>query len=86
MMLNAGLIVLGLLAGTLHFALLRWNTALYARPGGIGLGAALQAARIGTLGGVLLAVVQLGALPLLLVTLGVVIARPAVMRWMAAAP
>jgi hypothetical protein len=84
MMLDAAFIAFGLLVGALHFSLLRWNTTFYARPGAVGLGAALQLARIGALGGVLVLAARQGALPLLLVALGVLIARPVVMRWMTA--
>jgi hypothetical protein len=86
MIADAGFIALGLLAGTLHFSLLRWNTAVYARPGRIGLAAVLQVVRIGVLGGLLLLAARQGALPLLLMALGVLIARPVVMRVLGAAP
>ncbi|HEY1411505.1 MAG TPA: ATP synthase subunit I [Rhodopila sp.] len=86
MILDLGFIALGLLAGTLHFALLRWNTSLYARPGRISVGAALQVARIGVLAGLLVVVARQGALPLLLMALGVLAARPVVMRWVVAGP
>jgi uncharacterized membrane protein (UPF0136 family) len=86
MILDVGFIALGLLAGTLHFTLLRWNTSLYARPGRIGLGAALQVVRIGVLAGLLAMAARQGALPLLLMALGVLVARPVVMRWVAAQP
>jgi uncharacterized membrane protein (UPF0136 family) len=86
MIVAAGFIALGLLAGTLHFALLRWNTSLYAGPGRIGLGAALQVVRIGVLAGLLVVAARQGALPLLLMALGVLVARPVVMRWAVAEP
>lgn len=81
MMIDAGFIVLGLLAGTLHFSLLRWNTTFYARPGRVALGAALQILRLAVLTVILVLAARQGPLPLLLVALGVVIARPVVMRW-----
>ena len=86
MIVDAGCLVLGLLAGTLHFALLRWNTLFYARPGRLWTAVALQAARLAGLGGLLFAAAMHGALPLLLTALGVVIARPVVTRWAAAEP
>ncbi|WP_158258684.1 N-ATPase subunit AtpR [Rhodopila globiformis] len=76
----------GLAAGTLHFALLRWNAALYGRAGGIGGAVALQLLRLAVLGGVLAVIATYGALPLLLAALGVVAARPVVVRLMAPAP
>ena len=84
MIADAGFFALGLLAGTLHFSLLWWNAVFYARPGRAGMGAALQAVRIGALAGILVLTARHGALPLLLTALGVLIARPIVMLWMAA--
>ncbi|MDR3529146.1 MAG: ATP synthase subunit I [Rhodopila sp.] len=86
MITDAGFIAFGLMVGVLHFSLLRWNTTLYARPGWFGTGAALQVGRLGTLGGLLAVVALHGALPLLFTALGVLIARPVVMRWMAPLP
>lgn len=84
MIFDAGFLALGLLAGAVHFSLLRWNTEFYARPGRVGIGAALQVARMAVLAGVLVLAARQGALPLLLVALGVLIARPVVVRWMTA--
>jgi hypothetical protein len=86
MIVDAGCLVLGLLAGTLHFALLRWNTLFYARPGRLWTAVGLQAVRMAGLGGLLFAAALLGALPLLLTALGVLIVRPVVTRWAAAEP
>jgi hypothetical protein len=86
MMADAGFLAVGAFAGTLHFALLRWNTALYARAGRIAAAAALQVLRLGALAGLLVIVARQGALPLLLAALGLLIARSFVIRWMAAAP
>jgi F1F0 ATPase subunit 2 len=80
MIADAGFLALGLVAGTLHFSLLRWNTIFYARPGRIGMGAALQLARLAVLAALLTMVARQGALPLLLTALGVLIARPIVVR------
>ena len=71
---------LGMAAAVLHFGLLRWNTALYARPGGLVSGIGLQAARMVALAGVLYAIALHGAVPLLLATLGLLLARPFVLR------
>ena len=75
----AGLIA-GLAGGVAHFALLRWNTALYLRPRGLGRAIALQALRLVLLAGVLVALARQGALPLLLGALGVLAARWIVLR------
>lgn len=80
MMTDAAFTALGLVAGGLYFALLRWNTSLYARPGRVWIAAALQAGRMAALGGLLYLAALSGALPLLLTALGIVIARPIVMR------
>jgi hypothetical protein len=82
----AGCFALGLLAGALHFGSLRWNTVFYARPGRLWTAMGLQSARIAGLGGVLFATSLHGALPLLLTALGILVARPLVTRWVAAAP
>lgn len=79
MILDAGFLAFGLLAGTLHFSLLRHNAALYAHPGRVWMGAGLQVVRIGLLAGLLVVVARHGAFPLLLMALGVLIARPVVM-------
>jgi len=77
---DAGYLAVGLLAGTLHFGLLRWNAALYTRAGGIWMAAALQAARFGVLAGLFVIAALHGAMPLLLSALGLLIARPIVIR------
>ena len=75
----AGLIV-GLVGGTAHFVLLRWNTDLYLRPHGLGRAIALQGLRLALLAVVLVALARQGALPLLLGALGVLAARWIVLR------
>jgi hypothetical protein len=80
MIADAGFVGLGLVAGTLHFSLLRWNTIFYARAGSVGVGAALQLARLALLAVLLTMVARQGAPPLLLTALGVLIARPIVVR------
>ncbi len=81
MIADAGSLAGGLVAGTLYFALLRWNTMLYARAGRIWVAIAMHVSRLGTLAGVLTLIALHGALPLLLTALGLLIARPVVMRW-----
>ena len=72
--LNAGFVVFGAAAGLMHFHLLRWNTGLFITGGALRAFGA-QALRLATLAGVLVVMVRLGALPLLLTALGVMIAR-----------
>jgi F-type H+-transporting ATPase subunit epsilon len=78
MTLDAGFVAFGILVGSVHFLLLRWNATLYARPGRIWVSAGLQLARITVLGALLAVAAAQGALPLLLMALGVLIARPVV--------
>jgi hypothetical protein len=85
MIADAGFVAAGALAGLLYFGLLRWNTTLYLGGERAGLGAALHIVRLGALTALLVLTATCGALPLLLTALGVLIARPLVMRWIAAA-
>jgi len=78
----AAFLALGAVAGTVFFVLLRWNTSLYAQ-GGVFWGVGLQVVRIAVLVAVLIPIARLGALPLLLTALGLLIVRPIVMRVMA---
>lgn len=82
----AGFLALGLAAGGLFFALLRWNAALYAQAGQGGgplwRPLVLSLSRLLVLGAILTAVAHYGALPLLAAALGVMIARPVVTRMM----
>jgi N-ATPase, AtpR subunit len=80
MITDIGFLAVGLLAGTLHFALLRRNAALFVQPGRIWMAAALQVARLGVLAGLLVMAALHGASPLLLTALGLLIARPIVLR------
>ncbi len=78
-----GFLLAGLFGGLLYFALLRWNTTLYVDGSGDrepprgcrscawSLSAVFSHSPPST-----------GALPLLLTALGVLIARPLVVRWM----
>lgn len=79
----AGWLALGLLAGGLFFALLRWNVGLYARGGALWRALALGLGRLLVLGVILTGVARYGAVPLLATALGVLIARPVVTRVMA---
>jgi len=79
----AAFVALGFAAGTLFFALLRWNASLYMRGGGLALGVAIQVVRLAAVGGLLALVALHGAVPLLLTTLGLLIARPIVLRLLA---
>lgn len=76
-------VFLGLMAGGLFFALLRWNTSLYIRGGSLGFALAIQATRIAAVGGLFALIAVHGALPLLLTALGLLIARPIVLHCMA---
>jgi len=79
-------IILGLylaaggLAGTFYFLAVWWNARLFAERGGTALTILLMLGRIVILGGVLTIAARQGAMPLLLMALGVFIARFAVMR------
>lgn len=72
---------LGFMAGALFFALLRWNAMLYVRGGSLARALGLQAIRLAAMGGLLIVVALHGALPLLLTALGLLIARPVVLRF-----
>jgi hypothetical protein len=73
---------LGFTAGALFFALLRWNTWLYMGGGSLAFAVALQALRVASVGGLFVLIALHGALPLLLTALGLLIARPVVLRCM----
>ena len=79
----AGFLALGFAAGALFFALLRWNTSLYTRGDGLAFGAAVQLLRLAALAGLLALVALHGALPLLLTTSGLLIARASLLRLLA---
>ena len=75
----------GVAAGLLHFLLLRWNTRLFITTG-VPRAIGIQALRLVALAGVLLLAARLGAMPLLLTALGVLIARQIVVRRTQAVP
>jgi F1-F0 ATPase (N-ATPase) AtpR subunit len=71
---------LGFMAGTLFFALLRRNAWLYMRGGSLAFAVALQGVRFAAVCLLLVLTALHGALPLLLTALGLLIARPVVLR------
>lgn len=79
----AAFLALGFAAGTLFFALLRWNAALYTRGGAPVPAVAIQLVRLAAVAGLLALVALHGALPLLLTAMGLLIARPIVLRVLA---
>ncbi len=76
----ASFLLVGLAVGALFFVLLRWNTMLYTRGGSLALALCIQCARTAVLGCVFVSTARYGALPLLLTALGLLIARPVVLR------
>jgi hypothetical protein len=74
-------LLVGFAAGTVNFALLRWNTVLYAEARRSRVAIAMHVSRLGTLAVLLTLIALHGALPLLLTALGLLIARPLVIRW-----
>jgi hypothetical protein len=70
----------GLAGGVSHFALLRWNTLFYVKAGALAYAIGLQLLRLAATASLLGLAAWHGALPLLLVGLGIVLARPVVLR------
>lgn len=85
MITDVGFFAAGLAAGTVYFTLLRWNTMLYVGVGRLWTAAAAQIARFLALAGLFTIAALHGGLPLLLTALGVLVARPCVIRWQAPA-
>lgn len=87
--LGSAALILYLLAGAslglVYFAILQWTVRLFAGGAGGSLVVPLYAVRIAAAVLVFWLVAQQGALPLLLVLLGFLIARIAVQRWSKAA-
>ena len=75
----AGHFVAGALLSTLYFTSLWWNARRLASGGGVLTTVTLMLARFALLAGLLVLASFEGALPLLTMALGVLIARPAVM-------
>lgn len=79
-------LLVGLAGGAAHFALLRWNTRLYLEGRAIAPALVVQAARLVATALILLFAARHGAMPLLLVAFGVVLARPLLLRMLVAPP
>jgi hypothetical protein len=79
-------LLIGLAGGTVHFLLLRWNTSLYVGAGGLGRAVGAQALRMASVAVLLGIAARHGVLPLLLAALGIMIARPLVLRTIEATP
>ncbi|MFM0136290.1 N-ATPase subunit AtpR [Caballeronia grimmiae] len=69
----------GVLAGLVHFTMLRWNVRLMTT-GSSGKAIALQFARLGALGTIFLVLARTGPWALLSGTAGLLVARHAVLR------
>ena len=70
----------GIVAGIVYFECLAWNVRLFAEGGSVSMTIVLMAGRIALLGGMLVLASHQGALPLLMMALGVFIARFAIIR------
>lgn len=75
----------GIAAGTLYFVCLWWNARQFAERGGTWPAILLLLGRIALIGCTLTLAARQGAMPLLVMALGVFIARFAVMRGLRAA-
>jgi F1F0 ATPase subunit 2 len=71
----------GALLGLLHFALLRWTVDRLGQRRGTALAIGAAALRLAATAAGLATVARAGALALLLATLGLVLARHAVVHW-----
>ena len=76
----------GFVGGVAHFVLLHRNTLLYVSNGDLLTAIGLQALRLAAIGLLLGFAAWHGALPLLLAALGVILARPVVLRTMQVTP
>lgn len=70
----------GIIAGILYFGGLRWNVRLFTEGGSVRTMILVMAGRFALLGGLLTLASLQGAMPLLTMALGVLVARFAVMR------
>ncbi len=78
---EAGLgLLLGALAGTVHFGSLWWNARLFAQPGSMARAFAVQLGRFALLVAAFALLSLMGALPLLSGALGLLVARQIVMK------
>ena len=73
-------LLLGLAGGATYFALLRRNASLYLQSSVLLQAIGLQVLRLAMIASLLGLVAWQGALPLLLVALGIVLVRPLVLR------
>ena len=73
-------LLLGLVGGATYFALLRRNASLYLQSGVLLQAIGLQVLRLAMIASLLGLVAWQGALPLLLVALGIMLVRPLVLR------
>jgi F1F0 ATPase subunit 2 len=73
-------LAVGVGLGIVYFRGLWWNARLFAVAGQVPAGVALMIGRIALLGGLLVLASLEGALPLLMMVLGVLVARAIVMR------
>jgi F1F0 ATPase subunit 2 len=73
-------VAVGIGAGSVYFNAIRWNARLLAQGGRAGTGIALIIVRIVLLGSLLTLASREGAMPLLALALGVLIARAVVVR------
>ena len=73
-------LLLGLVGGATYFALLRRNTSLYLQSGVLLQAVGLQVLRLAALASLLGFAAWYGARPLLLAALGILLARPLVLR------
>lgn len=71
--------VAGCAGGAAHFALLRWNTALYVS-GGVAFAIVTQVLRLAAVAVLLVCAALYGALPLLLAALGIVLVRTLILQ------
>jgi len=76
----AAYLTAGGVAGTLYFICVRWNARLFAERARLDATISLMLARFAVLACLLTFAAHAGAMPLLLMALGVVVARFAVMR------
>lgn len=76
----------GFVGGVSHFVLLHRNTLLYVNGGALLTALGLQALRLAAIGLLLGFAAWHGVLPLLLAALGVMLARPVVLRMMQVMP
>ena len=85
-LLEAFWLAAGIAGGSVHFALLRWNTRLYLAGANVARALGVQAARLAAVAALLVVAALHGAMPLLAAAIGVVLARLLVLRVLAITP